>query len=109
MAGQAATAAKRNSQRLPVTDATASHPHPAIRCAIQDERSEPMRIQFAIAAANTYARPSPGCAFATIGTRLRAWRARDRAELAAMDPRERPDLPCAREFDISNIVKPFGD
>ena len=70
-----------------------------------------MPIQLAIPAANTYARPSLGRALAAVGTTLRAWRARarDRAEIAAMDPRERQDLPYARDFDLSNIVKPFGD
>ena len=66
-----------------------------------------MRIQFAIPTATAFVRPSLTHA---VGATLRAWRARarERAELAAMDPRERRDLPFARDFDIrSEISKPF--
>lgn len=45
-----------------------------------------------------------------VGATLRAWRARarERAELAVMDGRERRDLPLARDFDIRReIAKPF--
>lgn len=69
-----------------------------------------MRIQFAIPAARSFARPSLAHVLAAAGDTLRAWRtrARERAELAAMDPRERSDLPFARDFDIrSEIAKPF--
>lgn len=71
-----------------------------------------MRIQFAIPAATLFAPASLARALAAAGATLRAWRDRDRerAELAAMDARERRNLPFGRDFDISReIVKPFGD
>ncbi len=66
-----------------------------------------MRIQLAIPATTKFARRSLAHA---LGDTLRTWRARarERAELATMDPRERGDLPFARDFDIrSEITKPF--
>lgn len=49
-------------------------------------------------------------AFAAARETLRVWRsrARERAELAVMDRRERRDLPHARDFDIrGETAKPF--